>query len=132
MAVGDRQVRTPVRDSAPRPAPARRVGTPAEIVVALQRTAGNRVVSRSLTRQLARDPVADKPRAAPAGGYEQQTTAANRGMGKRIDALQGLTDRQLLDTREEFALKAANGSTITTTSTSRSSRRPSSRPTAAG
>lgn len=95
-----------MRDSAPRPAPARRVGTPAEIVVALQRTAGNRVVSRSLTRQLARDPVADKPRAAPAGGYEQQTTAANRGMGKRIDALQGLTDRQLLDTREEFALKA--------------------------
>jgi hypothetical protein len=107
VAVGDRELRTPARDSAPRAAPtALRVASPAEIVAALQRTAGNRLVSRSLTRQLARDPVADPPRTAPAVHYEQQTTAANREMGKQIDELQSLTDAQLLERREGFALKA--------------------------
>jgi hypothetical protein len=107
VAVGDRQLRTQARDGGPRTAPSPpRVATPAEIVVALQRAAGNRLVSRSLTRHLARDPVADPPRPAPAVQYEQQTTAANRGMGKRIDELQSLTDAQLVERSEDFALKA--------------------------
>ena len=68
----------------------------------LQRLYGNRFVARQVSRQLMRAPPKD---AHPS--WADQTTFANRALGKEIDALEQLDDKELERRRQELLTKAS-------------------------
>ena len=97
------------------PSPASR-GTPAiqsepgaaGVVLALQRSHGNRRVARIVSQQLARAPAAVAAPPAPADrSWADQTTSANQPLGKEIDELDKLTGEAFLQERENAAVRAS-------------------------
>jgi hypothetical protein len=124
---GERRTEPPLqprpRPAAPRSdAPARL--SPADLALDLQRTVGNRRLARDVARRLARTPsVTDPRRPRPAAAtappppraappphhlpWVKQTTTQNKGIASEIDMFELLTDEQLRNKREEFALKAS-------------------------
>src|SRR5579862_7526253 len=76
----------------------------AELVISLQRTAGNRAVARRIARQPARAAV---PARLQRATYAEQTTQRNQALAKEIDRLSALSDTELADLEDEAWTKAA-------------------------
>ncbi|HXJ80894.1 MAG TPA: hypothetical protein VMS64_19725 [Candidatus Methylomirabilis sp.] len=114
---------TPTGDLSQEPSIAASRGTPAiqrdpgaaGVVLALQRSHGNRRVARIVSQQLARQPAAVAAPPAPAGAppapadrsWADQTTSANKPLGKEIDELDKLTGEAFLQERENVAVRAS-------------------------
>jgi hypothetical protein len=80
----------------------------AGVVLALQRSHGNRRVARIVSQQLARQPAAVTAPPAPAErSWADQTTSANKPLGKEIDDLDKLTGEAFLQERENAAVRAS-------------------------
>ena len=80
----------------------------AGVVLALQRSHGNRRVARIVSQQLARQPAAVTAPPAPAErSWADQTTSANKPLGKEIDELDKLTGEAFLQERENAAVRAS-------------------------
>ena len=80
----------------------------AGIVLALQRSHGNRRVARSVAQRLARQPAAVAPPPPPANrSWAEQTTNANKPLGKEIDELEKLSGEAFLQERESAAVRAS-------------------------
>ena len=80
----------------------------AGIVLALQRSHGNRRVARGVVQRLARRPAAVAAPPPPADRpWAEQTTDANKPLGKEIDELEKLTGEAFLQERESAAVRAS-------------------------
>jgi hypothetical protein len=114
---------TPAGDFSQEPSTTASHGTPAiqrepgaaGVVLALQRSHGNRRVARIVSQQLARQPAAvaapPPPAAAPPApadrSWADQTTSANKPLGKEIDELDKLRGDAFLQERENAAVRAS-------------------------
>src|SRR5215472_17591425 len=111
MAVGERLSEQPRSGRTQRELPVPRLLTPQQLVLAAQRTHGNRVVARTVKRYLARDPLTKDPPQTkvegPQTSWAAQTTYANQALAKEIDALENLDDKALRELRDQLALKAS-------------------------
>ena len=81
---------------------------PAGVVLAVQRSHGNRRAARIVSQQLARQPAVIAAPPPPAGRlWAEQTTDPNRPLGTEIDELSKLTADAFLEERERAALRAS-------------------------
>ena len=107
---------TPTGELSQEPSSTASRGTPAlqhdpgaaGVVLALQRSHGNRRVARIVSQQLARQPAAVTAPPAPAErSWADQTTSANKPLGQEIDDLDKLTGEAFLQERENAAVRAS-------------------------